>query len=213
MPATTAGLVAVEYQLKNKTSAIAMAGCCKYGYPQAIMLSPNHKKKRFSSHLTRLTCPLMVKEIDEWEAKGGVVEQSEALLPEHEEDLASVNERHARTREKLMTPETIRAGKKQLGDNFQIAMSSGLAGLAQTDDVKCLHAQAADALLSGNNPIGDKIIAQLQNPTGDDVCHQQCSGQGPWAYYSAKNKQKLRTTRERRKAMAQAAREKQKNEA
>ncbi|KAJ8608263.1 hypothetical protein CTAYLR_007291 [Chrysophaeum taylorii] len=216
-PATREAVAAIEsYQLRHPTSTIAVAGRCAYGYPQAVVMNPNARPRGFGAHLVRLTCPHLCQHIDEWEKDGAVKSQSAALLPACAQSLDQVNARHAATRRALVSPTTAERAEAELGrKQFDAAMNSGIAGLSPTrnDDIKCVHAHVADHLLSGDNDIGRRLLRRLQDdracdPEGSSVCHQQCSGQGPWAYLPAKNKQKLWKTRERRKALRKHLREK-----
>ena len=77
---------------------------------------------------------------------------------------------------------------------------------SKLDDVKCLHAQLADELLSRDNAVGKAVLDGLEargvDPSGSDVCGEQCSGcVDGWRYTPRKNKQKLRTTRARHKKL------------
>jgi hypothetical protein len=44
---------------------------CQHGFPQAFVFHPS--KTTFNSGLFRLSCPLLVKAVDEYEAQGGCV--------------------------------------------------------------------------------------------------------------------------------------------
>eukprot|EP00299_Pterocystis_sp_00344_P011490 c5370_g1_i2.p1 GENE.c5370_g1_i2~~c5370_g1_i2.p1 ORF type:complete len:135 (-),score=42.42 c5370_g1_i2:71-475(-) len=101
-------------------------------------------------------------------------------------------------------------------------LNSGLAGISRATndtntevlriDVKCLHAQVADLLCRGpgSNDIAQHVLNRLTEMgiaiDGNDICKQQCGGggggdgaAGGWNYRPAKNKQKLKQKRERRR--------------
>ena len=87
-------------------------------------------------------------------------------------------------------------------------LDSGITGLtpSKLDDVKCLHAQLADELLSRDNAVGKKVLEGLEargvDPAGSEKCGEQCSGcVDGWRYTPRKNKQKLRATRARHKKL------------
>ncbi|KAK7232045.1 hypothetical protein SO694_00031114 [Aureococcus anophagefferens] len=66
-------------------------------------------------------------------------------------------------------------------------MGSGIAGISQgkLEGVKCLHAQVADELLSGDNALGKAILdglgARGVDVAGSPTCHERvpgCDGAG-----------------------------------
>lgn len=191
----------VQRQLGYKMAAMGVASKCKYGYPQAVFQDLNEGK--VGSSMVRLTCPHLCQHIDEWENDGAVKALTSELKqsPEWTAALEQVNERHKRTRHMVMRDKD--EGVRKLGPAF---MDSGIAGLSPGNaDVKCVHAQVADSLLSNDNEIGSQLLDRLADRgcdvAGSDVCHQHCAASGPWTYFPAKNKQKLWRTRERRRAM------------
>lgn len=209
-------------QLKHQTNGLAVPAVsrCAHGCPQALLQSPYETK--FASGLVRLTCPHLVEQIDRWEAEGAVRELNSRLRATTGAEgtawraaMDSVNERHASTRRKLVSPEAEVKSRAALGAAFDVAMASGIAGITngKNDDVKCLHAHVADELLSGENAIGAWILKELESARGCDaagtaVCHEQCSGTGPWEYFPVKNKQKLWKTQSRRRDLKAKAKAK-----
>ncbi|KAL9185850.1 hypothetical protein ACHAXT_003627 [Thalassiosira profunda] len=115
--------------------------------------------------------------------------------------------------------------EERMGEyNAQRFLESGVAGIppGQTFNVKCVHAHVADnlcrcpssAIDSGEetegNIIGKEALRILEErgvqTSGSDVCWQQCSKRNEsrpsdWRYVPRKNRQKLRSTRERRKEL------------
>ena len=93
-------------------------------------------------------------------------------------------------------------------------LESGIIGitLEKVDDIKCIHAHTADFLMRGENEIGKIAMGELAkrgiDSSGCEYCHQQCDTSVPkedatWWYMSTKNKIKLRTLRDRRRARRQ----------
>ena len=123
--------------------------------------------------------------------------------------LRKVNERHAATRKSMVQGEALARAEARLGaDTVRRVLDSGITGLtpSKLDDVKCLHAQLADELLSRDNAVGKKVLEGLEargvDASGSDVCGEQCAGcSGGWRYTPRKNKQKLRATRARHKKL------------
>ena len=207
--ATSADNAAIEEQLGHKLGrTLGCGGRCKYGYPQAALI--DLKPQKVEGHLVRLTCPHLCQYIDEWEAEGAVDSMSKKLKESREwqDALAVVNKRHATTRRSLVRAEAIQETEERLGKGTcDIILNSGIAGVSplKLNDIKCVHAHVADELLTGANALGkaflDELSVQGCTVTGSDVCHQHCSGLGPWKYIPIKNKQKLWTTKHRRRVL------------
>jgi len=191
---------------------------CKHGMPRAFIQFP--VAGRISSGMIRLTCPHLVKAIDEWEAVGAIesfnteLEQSEELRINFQE----TNEAHRALRNDAVTDVERQAIAKKLGDvGARNLLDSGLIGISQgrVNDVKCLHAHTADQLLRGNNVIGELALKKLHergvDPAGCDACQQQCDlsidrKDAQWWYTPAKNKQRLRQRKQRRKVFKEQIR-------
>merc|ERR1711972_661311 len=92
-----------------------------------------------------------------------------------------------------------------------IVMGTGLAGMRlNSTDVKCLHAQVADELTRGGNPIGRQTLSDLGargvDVAGTDACREHCDvslplGAARWTFRSGNNKlgQRLRKMEQRRR--------------
>ena len=216
-PPAAPDVEAIEaHQLGHRTQTIGVpaASRCRRGFPQATLQDPSVHK--FGAGLVRLTCPHLCEAIDAWERDDAVRTVSKALLVDgadaskHRDSLDRVNARHAATRRSLVEgTDAERRAVERLGeDAFSHAMGSGIAGISQgkLEDVKCLHAQVADELLSGDNALGKAILdglgARGVDVAGSPTCHEQCSGcDGGWRYTPTKNKQKLWTTKRRHKEL------------
>uniref|UniRef100_A0A7S2HF12 DUF501 domain-containing protein n=1 Tax=Helicotheca tamesis TaxID=374047 RepID=A0A7S2HF12_9STRA len=206
-------------QLEHSANIFFVGKRCKYGFPQAFGFHPVEHK--VSSGLFRLSCPLLVKAIDEWEGEGGVREMSDAARSSAEitADFEETNRRIAQIRRSIIDsfPGGMEKVQMHLGeDNSERYLSSGIAGLglnAGLADVKCLHAHVADHLCrkDGGNRIGQEVLRRLAdkrgvNVCGNENCWQQCDvnhnrGPSDWHYLPRKNRQKLKATRRRRKDM------------
>jgi len=112
-------------QLGYRPTPLGVGARCRHGFPQAFVWDPltqqeaARKEMRkdmrmpVTSGLFRLTCPLLVKAIDEWEAEGAVVELNMEVNIDRDEkegtgletmhdDLVEVNTRHAQARRALV---------------------------------------------------------------------------------------------------------------
>lgn len=210
-----------ERQLKHPISAmIAVGHRCKYGFPQALALDPlGREKYALGGHpvdaaLFRLTCPHLVKAIDEWEAEGAVRAFNKDLAADAEwaRSNDAVNAQHRLIRHALVGSEEKRA-ELERHPVLSIILNSGLAGLTKPGDVKCLHAQVADSLCRGDNAVANAVLAGLRergvDPEGGCSCWQQCDlkhelGPESWQYQPVKNRQKLKATAERRRKLNSA---------
>jgi hypothetical protein len=68
-------------QLLHPVNAVGVASRtrCMHGHPQAFVSAPVSEMGKFSSGIFRLTCPWLVKAVDEWEAEGAVREMNRRL--------------------------------------------------------------------------------------------------------------------------------------
>ena len=208
-PSAADAAVVEERQLGHPANMVGVpaVSLCRHGYPQAVLQDPGAHK--FGAGMLRLTCPHLCEAIDAWEAEGAVRALSAELLPKHSDALARVNARHAATRQAMVQGEALARAEARLGtDTVRRVLDSGITGLtpSKLDDVKCLHAQLADELLSRDNDVGkavlDGLAARGVDPSGSEKCGEQCSGcVDGWRYTPRKNKQKLRATRARHKKL------------
>ena len=199
---------------------------CRHGFPQAFGFHPT-KGPKLVSGLFRLSCPLLVQHIDEWEGQSGVREMTDWLRNDASGDkqkgYEAANEMQKQIRTELVADDYDKLVSRMGEFNAAKFLESGVAGIpsSQTFNVKCIHAHVADHLCRStqsknetNNAMNGNIIGEhalniLQNQrgvaiTGNDVCWQQCSllhEQLPsdWNYVPKKNRQKLRSTSQRRK--------------
>jgi hypothetical protein len=104
--------------------------------------------------MVRLSCPLLVKAIDEYEADKGIEYINNLLVGNNSltESFKRVNSRwkevksltiSAEDQSRLVEMHTLKGA-----DSF---MSSGIIGVSQnkTNDIKCIHAHVADYLIAG----------------------------------------------------------------
>lgn len=155
---------------------------CKHCYPQAFGFHPTAGSK-LSSGLFRLSCPLLVQAIDDWEASGGVRELSDWLMQNDtrkncderivddgynwkQTGYQNANDMQRRIRQELVSSDDRRYLVEKLGEyNTDKFMNSGIAGIPpdQTFDVKCIHAHVADHLCR---------VSASEIPTLDNILHR-----------------------------------------
>jgi len=156
---------------------------CQHGFPQVFAMDPFPNSKRLNSGLVKLTCPLMVRAIDELEDHG-VIGKINKVVSEGSDDerksslQASITESHlvhASVRNQLIASQDekdlIRA---KLGDShFAAFMSSGVAGASPdaVTDVKCLHAWFGDYLFRGpEESLVGALVANILRERGFTEC-------------------------------------------
>lgn len=186
---------------------------CKYGYSQAFVQYP--VGGGISSGMIRLSCPHLVKAVDEYESNGGIDYFNQMLREDSEQgaklrsNFQDINDSWSRIRSRAITDQEKKLLEDQLGSaKTENLINSGIIGISisRVDDVKCLHAQIADTLIRGeaSNNIGSLALKKLEENgcdiRGCDSCHQQCDinhvrTDDSYFYLPAKNKQKLRRSR------------------
>lgn len=206
------------------TSMLAVGARCKYGFPQAVVLDPCRRAKSglagfpIDTGLFRLTCPHLVQAIDEWEREGAVRELNARVdaAPALQASLNEAHDAHRTVRRGLVGEQ--QCATFDADQQTSVVLNSGLAGVTRREppDAKCLHAQVADVLCRGEkNAVGlavlDGLRARGVDPSGGCRCWQQCDEThaptaDSWEYTPQKNKQRLRTTIARRKALRKASR-------
>jgi len=234
--------VVEERHLGNPINMLAVGMRCKHGCPQAFAFdsmsrsgavyrgpgsAPRVKERALpiEAGLFRLTCPMLVNAIDEWEREGAVRQLNAQVAADGTGALPAAlkeaHRKHAAARLTLFGDRLEESLDAAAPDSFarsaegaavlEHIVGSGIAGQTQDKaDVKCLHAQTADYLCrNGDNAIGGLILDGLEargvDVRGDTACHNQCNLATPleqarhgWWYEPSKNKWKLRKTARRR---------------
>lgn len=184
---------------------------CRHNFPQVFTLDPLPNDRRMNSGLLKLSCPLLVRAVDQLEDEGCIaqfnkrVEDSRKL----QDAMRDAHKVHAKIRMVLLDTEDQRqALKLRLGDQgADFFLSAGVAGASPeaVSDVKCLHAWLGDYLFRGAeaSPLG-ALVAELLQERGIDIrgtidCQSYCDPLSslPAAPPTPRNKQRLKTTKER----------------
>jgi len=231
-----------ERQLGNRVNILGVGMSCKHGCPQAFAFDslarpgavyrgpgeqPRSKPRALplDAGLFRLSCPLLVQAIDEWEREGAVVQLNARVAADGTGALPSAlgdaHRKHAAARRALFgrrlnatlssAPPGAFVRTMQGVAALGHVLDSGIAGQTRgKQDVKCLHAQAADYLCRNrDNAIGGLVLAELGrrgvDVRGNSQCCNQCDLATPledarrgWWYEPRKNKWKLRQKARRR---------------
>ena len=136
--------------------------------------------------MIRLSCPHLVKAIDQYEDNGGIQKFNTLLqqLDKPEGLDLSLNFLETNKAWQLIRMDALKDGDKEyiasyLGEEgAKHLMDSGIIGITaeKVDDVKCLHAHVADELLRGSNTIGKQTLEALLNSGVDP---SGCEGKSP----------------------------------
>lgn len=137
---------------------------CRHGFPRAFARQAVTSK--VSSGMLRLSCPLLVKAIDEWEASGGIEEMNTALKRDLslKQSFMAANEVWRDIRRHSVSESQEKQIMSVIGERgMRSFMESGIIGVSpgKTDDVKCIHAHVADHLLRGGEYKSHKLISSL----------------------------------------------------
>jgi hypothetical protein len=179
-------------------------------------MDPFPNGKRLNSGLLKLTCPLLVRAIDELE-DDGFISQLNTIVSEGSNDgtesalqtaMRDAHRVHASVRNQLIgSAEEKELIRTKLGDQYFVSfMSAGVAGASSDSvtDVKCLHAWLGDYLFRGpeKSPVG-AIVARILDERGIDDggtadCRQYCESSSTVRPKppEPRNKQRKRTRKE-----------------
>ena len=150
----------------NASGIVSVATQCKFSYPQAYSLRPINPDTRlvYSGNL-RLTCPYLVKAIDEWEGQGAIelINNDMKNDPELQASFSAINAFWNEVKLEQMTQSDHDLARKQLKEGYTHFVNSGIIGISKDKehDVKCLHAVMADHLLRHNSDDTSKIINKI----------------------------------------------------
>jgi len=100
------------------------------------------------------------------------VKRYERLLENDEElfrEYLAAHQTYREMRLSLLSPEELEYAK---GKGLRSILESGIAGIINPKRVKCLHAQLAHFLATGQNPIGRRVAQELATLACPD---QQCA--------------------------------------
>jgi hypothetical protein len=148
--------VAVARQLGRAPRAFhAVAARCPWGAPAVTEQLPYDSAGAPFPTMYYLTCRHLVAAVSRLEAAGGVERWSTAVAldPELAAELTRATDEQRRLRHALA------AGER--GADGGVSLDSGIGGLQNPAQLKCLHAHAAYALARPGYVIGERVLAEL----------------------------------------------------
>jgi hypothetical protein len=146
---------------------------CKYGFPQAYAQYP--VTRSISSGMIRLSCPHLVKAVDELEAEGGLDYFDAKLLEEPADGVLRTSFNETNQAWISIRKDTVSESDRKYVDTYlgtegaENFMESGIIGCTIGKiQVKCLHAHIADDLMRGSNQIGAQALDRLKEKGVDN---------------------------------------------
>ena len=144
----------VSWQLGRPARAFRkVAVHCPHGFPAVTEQAPSTADGTPFPTNFYVTCPWLVAAVSRLEAAGGVARWGNAAAEDAELG-ASLAEAQARQRE--VRPE----------------LDVGIAGTANDQSLKCLHAHVAFALAMPPYELGERVLAEIDEPWCND---QRCT--------------------------------------
>ncbi len=144
----------IAAQLRRPLSVEAtVARRCPTGYPLVIKNTGRSEGGTPFPTLYWLTCPEEHRRVARLEASGLIAELQEKL--DEDEDW----------RHRLLASDNAYRAERGASD-----IEGGIAGCRGDFKVKCLHAHAADWLVAGLNPVGERVIELAPVPSDCERC-------------------------------------------
>ena len=173
-----------ERQLGHPTTNICGVGQrCKHGHPQAFAFDPigreawhppgqeggsGKRKSRLESGMFRLSCPLLVKAVDEWEGEGAVKEINAQVLAsaqgQHEEPSQQQEPQQLPARERL------RRAKVYVGPNLASMLEEAHGGHAAARHE--LLGERLDGLLEEAEADGEEAMQTVKHVLESGIAGQ-----------------------------------------
>jgi len=174
-------------QLFTKSEAIrertlGVGGCCKHGWPQAILSDPIWSSGKMSG-MVWLTCPLLATAIEQYEASGAVDCYNERAHEDEEwrGQVLRTNREHNLLRRRLTEGRELEMQRVRevLGSKtVDLLLGRGLDLPLNSTKIRCLHAHTADELTRGGNLVGQQVLQDLMARgvavNGTDSCGEHC---------------------------------------
>ena len=164
-PSESEDRAVVERQLGRPLRAFRrVAVRCPFGLPVVTEQAPYDADGRPFPTTYYLTCPHLVAAVSRLEAAGGVGRWSDAAAadPVLAESLERASTRQQEVRRQL--------AQGRRGRDAGASLSLGIAGARNREQLKCLHAHVAFALVDPRYELGRRILAELGPLWPSDGC-------------------------------------------
>jgi len=172
----------LRHQLKRDNINIAgVVERCVHGYPSVVLLNPlaDEKSKRINhmaiSNLLWLSCPYLNEKIHEFESRGYINRISEYIRNDRflESRMKDAHANYYYLRKKVYRHYL--GGIFSIEDNKNI-LSTGIGGIRDIENIKCLHMHYAHYRICGDNFIGRLLFNLLDGKISCDErrCANAC---------------------------------------
>lgn len=156
---------AVTAQLGREPRAfLRVAARCPWGRPAVTEQSPYGADGTPFPTTYYLTCPHLVAAVSRLEAAGGVERWSEAVA--HDDALREALEQA--TGEQIAIRSRLAAGRS--GRDGGESLGWGIGGSRNPAQLKCLHAHVAFSLAVPGRGLGERILAEIEQPWPEGSC-------------------------------------------
>jgi hypothetical protein len=142
-----------------------VAARCPFGLPAVTEQSPYDRDGVPFPTTYYLTCPHLVAALARVEAAGGVERWSRAVSesPDLAGSLARATEEQRRVRHELVS-------RLEARPDGGASLDLGIAGSRSPRHLKCLHAHVAFALARPGYDLGERMLAEVDDPWPADTC-------------------------------------------
>ena len=155
----------VERQIGRSPRAFRdVAARCPYGLPAVTEQVPFDVDGRPFPTTYYLTCPHLVAAVSRLEASGGVERWSDAVR--RDDDLRRSLERATDEQRRVRRALARDAGSP----DEDVSLDLGIGGSRSPERLKCLHAHVAFALARPGYELGDRILAEVDDPWPTSGC-------------------------------------------
>jgi len=151
---------------RSPRAFLRVAARCPFGMPAVTEQAPYDRDGAPFPTTYYLTCPHLVAAIARLEAAGGVERWGRALErdPVLAESLASATDEQRGVRHEL-------AAGMQLSDGGA-SLDLGIGGSRSPRHLKCLHAHVAFALARPGYVLGERVLAEVEDPWPASCCSE-----------------------------------------
>ena len=155
----------VERQLGRTPRAfLRVAVRCPFGAPAVTVQAPYDSAGEPFPTTFYLTCRHLVAAVSRLEAAGGIERWSDAA--ETDPELAA-SLRDATAEQRSVRHEL--AGER-VGREGGTSLDLGIGGSSRPEKLKCLHAHVAFALARPGYKLGERIVAEIDDPWPESCC-------------------------------------------
>lgn len=157
-----------EHHMARDVSVVDKSRC-RHGRCRAFLRFPVNIGGAVDSGMTRLSCPYLVKAVDELEAEGKILALNDELLakPKLTDSFIDTNEVYSKIRigctSAVERDEVVRRFGAEAAAIF---FASGIIGVSpnKVSDIKCMHAHLADGIMRGfdKNLIAAMVVEMLE---------------------------------------------------